>query len=153
PPLPYTTLFRSVLLGYVPLWIASSRNTRDFYAFSFGMTPNDRERMYLQHLLLDRDPAKEVRAFQLVPFLRRRYDRAYDERIGELRGVARRRSLRSLVGALASAAVTAAAVGGLAWLYVAGRMGLPATGAAVFGLYQLSSRLRTMHFSLASLYE
>jgi ATP-binding cassette subfamily B protein len=32
-------------------------------------------------------------------------------------------------------------------------MTLAATGAAVFGLYQLSSRLRTMHFSAASLYE
>jgi ATP-binding cassette subfamily B protein len=32
-------------------------------------------------------------------------------------------------------------------------MSLAATGAAVFGLYQLSSRLRTMHFSAASLYE
>jgi ATP-binding cassette subfamily B protein len=47
----------------------------------------------------------------------------------------------------------AVAVGGLAWLYVTGRMNLAATGAAVFGLYQLSSRLRTMHFSAATLYE
>jgi hypothetical protein len=38
------------------------------------MTPNDRMRMYLQHLLLDRNPAKELRTFQLAPFLRRRYD-------------------------------------------------------------------------------
>jgi ATP-binding cassette subfamily B protein len=142
-----------ILLGYVPLWIASSRNTRDFYQFSFGMTPNDRERGYLQLLLLGRSAAKEIRAFQLAPFLRKRYDRLYDERITELRGVAWRRTIRSLVAALSSAAVLAAAVGGLAWLYVSGRMNLAATGAAVFGLYQLSSRLRSMHFSASSLYE
>src|SRR5205823_346750 len=53
----------------------------------------------------------------------------------------------------ASAAIMAVAIGGLAWLYVTGRMSLAATGAAVFGLYQLSSRLRTMHFSAATLYE
>ncbi|HZR94744.1 MAG TPA: ABC transporter ATP-binding protein [Gaiellaceae bacterium] len=142
-----------VLLGYVPLWVASSRNTRDFYTFAFGMTPADRQRAYLQHILLDRGPAKEVRAFQLAPYLRARYDRLYDERIDELRRVARRRSVRSVLGALGSAAVVAAAVGGLAWLYVDGRMSLAATGAAVFGLYQLNARLRTMHFSASSLYE
>jgi ATP-binding cassette, subfamily B, bacterial len=142
-----------VLLGYVPLWIASSRNSRDYYEVSWGMTPKDRQRYYLQHLLLDRNPAKELRAFQLVPYLRGLYDRLYEERIVELRGVARRRSIRSLVAALASAGVTAVAVGGLAWFYVTGRMSLAATGAAVFGLYQLNQRLRTMHFSAASLYE
>jgi ATP-binding cassette, subfamily B, bacterial len=142
-----------VLVGYVPLWIASSRNSRDYYDFSWGMTPRDRQRYYLQHLLLDRNPAKELRTFQLAPYLRRRYDDLYDERMKELRGVARRRSIRSLVAALASAAITALAVGGLAWFYVSGRMNLAATGAAVFGLYQLGGRLRTMHFSAAALYE
>jgi ATP-binding cassette subfamily B protein len=142
-----------VLLGYVPLWIAASRNSRDYYQFSFEMTPNDRMRMYLQHLLLDRNPAKELRAFQLAPFLRGRYDTLYDERIAEAKGVARRRSGRSLVAALTAASITALSMGALAWLFITDRMTLAATGAAVFGLYQLGSRLRGMHFSLASLYE
>jgi ABC-type multidrug transport system fused ATPase/permease subunit len=142
-----------VLLGYLPLWIASARNSRDFYAFAFGMTPNDRRRSYLQHLFLDRDPAKELRAFQLAPFLRARYDTLYDERIAELRTMARRRARRSILGSVTSAGVAAVAVGGVAWLYVSGRMSLAAAGASVFGLFQLSSRLRAMHFSAASLYE
>ncbi|HEX2292951.1 MAG TPA: hypothetical protein VHH55_06540, partial [Gaiellaceae bacterium] len=33
-----------VLIGYIPLWIVASRNTRDLYHFSRGMTPNDRQR-------------------------------------------------------------------------------------------------------------
>jgi ATP-binding cassette subfamily B protein len=142
-----------VLLGYVPLWAVSSRNTRDLYRFMRGMTPNDRQRNYLQNVLMDRSPAKEVRAFQLAPFLRRRYDRLYDLRIDELRALARRRTVRALAGAVGSSALTAAAVGLLAWLYVSGRMSLAATGAAVFGLYQLSSRLRGIHVSATSLYE
>jgi ATP-binding cassette subfamily B protein len=142
-----------VLVGYVPLWIASSRNSRDYYLFAFDMTPNDRLRSYMQYLMLDRNPAKELRAFQLAPFLRRRYDSLYDERIAELRKVARRRARRSVVGALSSAAIAALAVGALAWLYVSGRMSLPAAGASIFGLYQLSGRLQTMHFSAATLYE
>jgi ABC-type multidrug transport system fused ATPase/permease subunit len=142
-----------VFLGYVPLWIASSRNTRDYYQFSFGMTHRDRERSYLQQLLLARNSAKEIRAFQLAPFLRARYDRLYDERIAELKSVAWRRTARSLVASLASAGLVAIAVAGLAWLYVSGRMDLASVGAAVFGLYQLNSRLQAMHFSASALYE
>ncbi len=142
-----------VLLGYLPLMLVSSRNSRDLYRFSFGQTPNERQRGYLQRVLTGREPAKEVRAFGLAPFLRRRYDRLYDERIAELRLLARRRTLRSLAGALASALVTAGVVATLAFLYVSDRMTLAATGAAIFGLYQLSGRVRGIYFSATTLYE
>jgi ATP-binding cassette subfamily B protein len=142
-----------VAFGYVPLWIVAARNTRDLYGFMFRMTPNEREREYLRTILTRRGPAKEVRAFGIAGFLRSRYDRLYDLRIAELRALARRRTLRSLVAALSTAAVTALTVGGLAYLLVSGRMDLAAVGAAVFGLYQLSGRLRSLHFSATSLYE
>jgi ATP-binding cassette subfamily B protein len=142
-----------VLLGYVPLWIVSSRNSRDFYRFHHGMTPNERQRAYLTQVLTGRGAAKEVRSFQLARFLRGRYDHLYDERMAELRSLARRRTVRSLVGALTSALVTAGTVAVLAFLFVTSRMTLAATGAAVFGLYQLSGRLRGIHFSATSLYE
>jgi ATP-binding cassette subfamily B protein len=142
-----------VVIGYVPLWIVSSRNTRDFYEFNRGMTPNDRQRNYLQSILTRRDPAKEVRSFGTAGFLRERYDRLYDERIVELRSLARRRMRRSLLGSLSATAVTAATVFALAFLYVDGRMDLATTGAAVFGLYQLGGQLRGIHMSAASLYE
>lgn len=113
-----------VAVGIIPLWIVTRLNTRDTYRFSFGMTPNDRQRNYLQYLLLSRDPAKEIRSFELAPFLRKRYDRLYDERIAEARALARRRTVRSLAGALASSAVTAGAVASLAYLYTSDRMSL-----------------------------
>jgi ATP-binding cassette subfamily B protein len=142
-----------VLVGYVPLWIVASLNTRDLYHFSRGMTPSDRQRSYLQNVLMGRNSAKEVRAFNLASFLRQRYDRLYDERIAELRGLARRRTARSLLGSLASSAVTVGTIGMLSWLYVSGRMSLAAAGAAIFGLYQLANRLNALHFSATSLYE
>jgi ATP-binding cassette subfamily B protein len=142
-----------VAVAYVPLWIVASKNTRDYYDFSRGMTPNERERSYLQQLLTRRDPAKEVRAFGTAQFLRARYDRLYDERLRELRSLARRRATRSLAGSLSSTAVTAGTVLMLAYLYVDGRIDLATTGAAVFGLYQLGGQLRGVHFSAASLYE
>jgi ATP-binding cassette, subfamily B, bacterial len=142
-----------VILGYVPLWFVAALNSRDLYRFMHGMTPNERQRHYLERVLMGRDPAKEVRAFGLAGFLRIRYDRLYDERIAELRSLARRRTGRSLLGSLASAAVTAGTVAALAWLFVSGRMGLAAAGAAVFGLYQLAGRLRGLYFSATALYE
>ena len=33
-----------VILGYIPLVFVTRLNTRDSYLFSFGMTPNDRQR-------------------------------------------------------------------------------------------------------------
>jgi ATP-binding cassette, subfamily B, bacterial len=142
-----------VLLGYVPLWFVASLNSRDLYRFMHGMTPNERQRNYLERMLMGRNSAKEVRSFRLADFLRNRYERLYDERITELRSLARRRMGRSLLGSLASAAVTAGTVATLAWLFVSGRMGLAAAGAAVFGLYQLAGRLRGLYFSATSLYE
>lgn len=142
-----------VLLGFVPLWFVSTRNSRDLYKFTRALTPNDREREYLRILLTRRDTAKEVRAFDTAAFLRRRYDRLYDARILELRTLARRRTGRSLLGSLTSSAMTALTAGVLALLFISGRMPLAATGAAIFGLYQLGTRLRSLHTSASSLYE
>jgi len=142
-----------VLFSYVPLWIVGRMNSRDLYLFGFDMTPNDRMRSYLQRVMMERDPAKEVRSFNLAPVLRRRYDRLYDERIGELRSLARRRTTRSVVGSLAQSALTALAIGGMAYLLVSGRMDLAVGSAAVFGLYQLSARLGAIHFNVMALYE
>jgi ATP-binding cassette subfamily B protein len=123
-----------VLIGYLPLWVVASLNTRDLYHYTRGMTPNHRQRNYLQSVLMGRNSAKEVRAFNLAGFLRQRYDRLYDERIAELRQLAKRRTGRSLLGSLASSGVTVATIAMLAWLYISDRMSLAVAGAAVFGL-------------------
>jgi ATP-binding cassette subfamily B protein len=142
-----------VLIGYLPLWVVASLNTRDLYHYTRGMTPNDRQRNYLQTVLMGRNAAKEVRSFNLAGYLRGRYDRLYDERIAELRQLAMRRTVRSLLGSLTSSMVTVGTIAVLSWLYVTDRMSLAAVGAAVFGLYQLANQLRGLHMSATSLYE
>src|SRR4029450_2529898 len=87
-----------VAVAYIPLWFVASRNTKDLYQWTRGMTPNDRERNYLQQILTRRDPAKEVRSFGTAQFLRDRYDRLYDERMREVRSLAKRRMRRARVG-------------------------------------------------------
>ena len=89
-----------VVLGFVPLWVVSTRNSRDLYTFSRAMTPNDREREYLRILLTRRATAKEVRAFDtaevpppaLRPALRRAHPRAADARPASNLALARRRT-------------------------------------------------------------
>ena len=142
-----------VLLGFIPLWFVSTRNSRDLYSFTRAMTPNDRQREYLRILLTRRETAQEVRAFDTAGFLRRRYDRLYDERILDLRTLARRRTARSLIGAMTASGMTAITAGVVALLFIRGQMPLAATGAAIFGLYQLTTRLRGLHAGASSLYE
>jgi hypothetical protein len=62
----------------------------------------DRERGYLMGILTGRDPAKEVRAFDLAGYLRRRWERLFDERLSELRDVSRRQLWFSLAANVGS---------------------------------------------------
>lgn len=142
-----------VVAGFIPLWFASSRNTQDFYRFSFDLISSDRRRLYLQQLLLQREAAAEIRSLDLGGHLRAQYGSLYDERITRLRRLAKHRARRSVGAAMSSTSVLALGVAGLGWLYTSGRLSLAAAGAALFGLYQLSGRLQMMHFGAASLYE
>ncbi|MDQ3895973.1 MAG: ABC transporter ATP-binding protein/permease [Actinomycetota bacterium] len=142
-----------ILLGYVPFWYASTRNSKALFQFVLDLTEQDRQRAYLQRLLSGRDEAKEVRAFGLAPLLRGRYQRLYDERIAKLRQVARRRLGRSLWAALGTSGLTVASLGLLGYLYVEGRMSLSELGAAVGGLLLLSGRLAGVAAGAGALYE
>ncbi|HEV2068716.1 MAG TPA: ABC transporter ATP-binding protein [Acidimicrobiales bacterium] len=142
-----------IVVGYVPLWYASTRNSKALFQFVLSMTEDDRQRAYLQRILSGRDEAKEVRAFGLGPLLRGRYERLYDERIAQLRQVARKRMTRSLAAAAGTSGLTVASLGVLGYLYVDGRMSLASLGAAVAGLLQLSGRLRGVADGAGALYE
>lgn len=142
-----------ILLGYAPLWLASTRNSKTLFQFVLGMTEDDRQRAYLQRVLAGRQEAKEIRAFALGPLLRRRYEQLYDERIAKLRLVARKRLARSLLAALGTSGLTVLSLALLGYLYVDGHMSLASVGATVAALLQLGSRLRGVADGAGSLYE
>jgi ATP-binding cassette subfamily B protein len=131
-------------LGAVPLWWATSRNARHQFRFAYGLTPNDRERFYLQQVLTDKAHAKEVRAFDLASYLRRRYDRLYDERVARLRSLVRARLRNSLIASVASAAILTSALLLLLWLVDRGSVAVADAGAAAFGVYFLAGTLRSV---------
>lgn len=142
-----------MVLAYLPLWWAGTRNSQALYRFSFDLTPADRERTYLQRVLTGKDEAKEVRAFRLLGFLRRRYDQLYDLRLEKLTELTRRRMRRSLLASAASSLATVGAVVVLVALVLAERMSLADAGVAAVAVQQLGTRLRAVNAGAGSLYE
>lgn len=142
-----------LIAGYIPLWYATTRNSKALFELVLSLTEDDRQRAYLQKVLSGRDEAKEVRAFALAPLLRRRYDKLYEERISKLRDVARQRLWRSLLAAFGTSGLTAVALGLLGFLYVDGHMSLASMGAAIAGILQLGGRMRSLADGAGAIYE
>jgi ATP-binding cassette, subfamily B, bacterial len=139
-----------VLLAYVPLWLVSTRNSRAFYRFFRRTTKMERRLAYLWFLMTGKDPAKELRAFDLGPFLVDRHRELYDARLVELRRLVAQRIRLSLVASLASPAFVG---GALVYLLVSGRMDLAQVAIAGWGVFQFGSRLQSIAWGAGSLYE
>jgi ATP-binding cassette subfamily B protein len=142
-----------LVLVLVPAWLVASRRGEAFFRFFWRMTPRDRERHYLAGLLSERDAAKEVRGFGLSGYLRQRYQQLYDERLAELRRVARRQLRYSLLANLGTGAVLGAALLLVAWLTLSGRVPLAKAGIAVAGVALAGSRLTQAGYAAGSLSE
>jgi ATP-binding cassette subfamily B protein len=141
------------LLAGVPLWIAGVRRGQVFFAFFCGLTPAERERGYLLSLLTGRGHAKEVRAFGLAGYLRRRWEQRTDERLEEVHRMVRTQLRIALFGGLASVLVVGAALAGLVWLALTGRMSLADASAAAGAVLLLGSRLRSAAVGTDLLFE
>jgi ATP-binding cassette subfamily B protein len=142
-----------VLVAYVPAWLASVSASHVAHEFSLAQTERDRSRMYLRQVLVGKDEAKEVRAFNLGGFIRRRHDQLYAARIADLRAMVRRRLRVGLLGGVATSFLTAGAVGVLVWFVTSGRMSVPSAAAAAGAVVLLSQRLQGLASSLGALYE
>jgi ATP-binding cassette subfamily B protein len=148
-PLLLPLLFASCL----PLWYAHKRNAAAYYEFAHGMAPFDRLRRYLARLLHLREPAKEVRAFELAGFLRTRYERLYDKRIEQLRAVARERMRRSLWATLVASLFIFGALALIAAQYRNDRLSLASAVTALVAMLQLRASVHGMSTASGSLYE
>ena len=140
-----------VLIAYVPLWLATTRNSRASYDFAYAMTAADRERSYLNEILTGSAEAKEIRLFGLSDFLRGRHDRLYDRRIDEVRRLVRRRLQRALLGSAGVSIVTLLGIGFLLDQTFSGRISPAEAGVAAVALQQLGVRLRSLDASVGAL--
>ena len=141
------------LLSGVPLLIAGRANGEEMYSFSFGNTPNDRERSQLEGVLSSRDQAAEVRVFGIQDFLVRRWKVLYDERISGLtqlvRGFVRRSALASIGVAVSLVLVLCS----LVWLLGTGRIDVLAAATAGVSVILLADQAQKIAGNIGQLRE
>ncbi len=142
-----------IFVAFVPAWLATNRAGRLAYRFSVEQTELERRRWYLFGVLTRKQEAQEVRAFELNGFLGHRHHELFEAFIENLRTLLRKRMTVALIGQLATAILTALAVGVLVWFVTSGRMSLSAAGTAAGAMILLSGRLRGFAGSASSLYE
>ncbi len=145
--------FVLALLAAVPVTLSSMRVGRALYQFAIDQTPTDRERTYIQMLLVDKDPAKEIRAYELGRFLRSRFAVLYERRIQALRHVVRRRSVQGVVGGGVTAVVSGGVLGLLIWFVSDGRVSLAGAGAAAGALILMGTQMQGLASGIGQLYE
>jgi ABC-type multidrug transport system fused ATPase/permease subunit len=142
-----------VAVVFFPAWLVASRRGETFFRFVWRMTPRDRERHYLADVLSQRDAAKEVRAFGLARYLRGRYDQLYEERIAELRQVARRHLTYSFFANVGIGAALAGTLLLVGWITLSGRVTLSQASIAVAGVALVGARLTQGGYAAGSLAE
>lgn len=141
------------LVSVVPLTLVTVKLGRALYQFGVEQTPLDRRRSYIQQLLTEKDPAKEVRAYGLTPYLKALYDDLYDQRLVALRSLVRKRTVQGIAGGLVTGAATGGMVGLLILFLSDGRISLAGAGAALGALLLLGSQLRGLASGIGRLYE
>jgi len=141
------------VVAAVPLIFTSLRVGRALYRFAVEQTPADRQRSYIQFLLVDKDPAKEIRAYELGGFLRARFAALYEGRIQALRQLVRKRGVQGVAGGTLTAVVSGGVLGLLILFVSDGRVSLAGAGAAAAALILLGSQLQGLAGGMGQLYE
>lgn len=142
-----------IALGVVPALYTNRLGSRLLHAYTVRHTPHDRRRGYLYQALTRKEEAQEVRAFDSADYLRREYDRLYEAKVGELRGVVRRRLCYGLLNAVVAAAVTIGSVALLLAFVSAGRLDVATAATAVGAVIIVAGRLRGVVAGSGALYE
>jgi ATP-binding cassette, subfamily B, bacterial len=142
-----------IALAGLPVLAATLHNSRQAYAFEYGMTTHARERLHLAGLLTGRGPAKELRVFAATGYLRRRYDALSDERIARMREFLRGRLRVSLVASIGNALGTAIVLASLTWLIATDRIDIATAATAAVATQVLASRLNAVSGAVGKLVE
>jgi ATP-binding cassette subfamily B protein len=139
--------------GGVPLWLISRQAGKIEFRFRVGQTPQLRLNEYLIRTLSGRSEAKEIRAFQIAPVLRRRWLDNYAEYLADYRAHIRRRLVLGGLNALVTTVVTSGTLGLLIWLIVNGRISLASGGAALLAVRLLGGYIQQLFIGIGDLFE
>lgn len=142
-----------LLVAGLPLMGAVLKAGQALFGFHMRMTPITRARNYLYSLLTEKDPAKEIRAFGIGPYLTARHAMLYDEHMTELRRTTRHRFRIAIAGTLGLAVALGAGIAGLLWLALSNRLGLAEATTAAGALLILGERIMMTVNSVGEVYE
>jgi ATP-binding cassette subfamily B protein len=131
------------VIGYLPIAYVNVRNNRATHELEWELTELQRERAYLEHVLTDRVEAKEVRAYGIVPTLRRWHRAFWDIRIARLHQLMRMRLALTTAGSFVTTAVLVGTLSVAVILAGNGSISIGDAAVAIVGLQQLSGRLQS----------
>lgn len=130
-----------VVFVVVPIWLGGTKGGAQQFEFVQTTTSTDRDRFYLFSLLTTRDPAKEIRAFNLADDLALRWQTSMEERFRLFCQTLRKRFRSSLISSIGSNVVLAAAAALLIGLNRWGVLSLAATATVAGVLIVFSQQL------------
>ena len=137
----------------VPVTLSNLRVGRALYHFDVEQTPTDRERNYVENLLVGKDAAKDLRAYNLMEYLKARFDSLYPRRISALRALIRKRSVQGVVGGFLTAVISGGVLGLLIVFVSDGRTSLAGAGAAAAALILLGGQIQGLASGVGNLFE
>ncbi len=141
------------VLGYLPIALVNVRNNRARYELERQQTELQRDRSYLEYVMTDRVEAKEIRAYDVTPTLRRWHGALWDTRMSQLRALVRRRLALTTVGSFVTTAVLIATLSFALILAGRGSITIGDAAVAIVGLQQLSSRLQSAGAAFNTVHE
>lgn len=140
-------------LGAAPLLLTSRRESRLEFGFTLDQTPNQRERFYVSMVATGRDEAKEVRAFDVAPWLHRRFRLLYDRYLADLRTHLGRRARLTVLGQVASGLTLTATLLALVWFIASGDVTVAEAGAAIVAIRMLQGQIQGMLGGVQQVFE
>ena len=134
--------FLVALAGVLPLLWANRRRNRLDYRVSVEQATRDRERAYLEELLVERRSIPELRSLAADRHLLARVRHYYDLRIADVRRISRRRLRVAMIGGAIGSVLAAVALGVLLAVVVHDGLGIAEAGVAVLALQQVLGQFR-----------
>lgn len=131
------------VVGYLPIAYVNMRNNRATHELEWELTELQRERAYLEYVMTDRVEAKELRAYGIVPTLRRWHSGFWDIRITRLHQLMRLRLGLTTAGSFVTTAVLIGTLSVAVILAGNGSISIGDAAVAIVGLQQLSGRLQS----------
>ncbi len=149
----HPALLPILVVGGVPILLASRLESRLEYDFTLTQTPAIRLRQYLTIVQTSREEAKEIRAFELGPSLRGRVAELYRRYLHDLGRHLRRRSGINLLGGLGSAFFLALTLAVLVLLIFRGAVSVAGAGAALVALRLLAQQVQSVFGGVQGIFE